>query len=216
MKHPGAISIHGLGVFLAIAGSLVLTDGAAEDQPPGDTGTHSSFYTYSDDWAIVSAPPPPGPYQSVNVDPRIPGQEDVRTPYGSSLDTPRVQSEQLPGDFTGAPPSAGIPARPMAPGAYTGQESSGNQPPPGYYRSQGYNQSWPAPVQDYSGSYGYPPSGDSRYGYAPSPWYNTPGQRSEDDIPPPPLYNGMTGPPSPVYRNRPTPDQPYRRGSGAQ
>jgi len=208
MKHHGAISIHCLGVFLAIAGSLVLTDVVSEDQPPGDTGTQSSPYSYSNDWAIVSAPPPPGPYQSVNVDPRIPGQEDLRIPFGSGLDTPRAKSEQLPGDFMGAPPSAGTPARPMAPGAYTGQEPSGNEPPPGYYRSQGNNQSWTAPVQDYTGSYGYPSSVDSRNGYAPSPWYNSPGQRSEDEVPPPPLYNGRIVPPSP--------DQLYRRGSGAQ
>lgn len=33
-----------------------------------------------DDWSIVSAPPPPGPYRSVNIDPRIPGQDAVSVP----------------------------------------------------------------------------------------------------------------------------------------
>ena len=25
-------------------------------------------FTYTDDWAVVSAPPPPGPYRAVNID----------------------------------------------------------------------------------------------------------------------------------------------------
>ncbi len=208
MKHHGAISIHCLGVFLAIAGSLVLTDVVAEDQPPGDTGTQSSSYSYSNDWAIVSAPPPPGPYQSVNVDPRIPGQEDLRIPFGSGLDTPRAQSEELPGDFMGAPPSAGTPARPMAPGAYTGNEPSGDKSPPGTTDRKAITRAGPHRSRIIRVHMVTRPQAIRVNGYAPSPWYNSPGQRSEDEVPPPPLYNGRIVPPSP--------DQLYRRGSGAQ
>jgi len=30
-------------------------------------------FKYSDEWSLVSAPPPAGPYQPVNIDPRVPG-----------------------------------------------------------------------------------------------------------------------------------------------
>jgi hypothetical protein len=46
----------------------------AEDQPLQDEEEFKPF-VYTDDWALVSAPPPPGPYQSVNIDPRVPGQD---------------------------------------------------------------------------------------------------------------------------------------------
>jgi hypothetical protein len=211
----GAVVRHCLGAFLAIAGGLVLIDAVADDQPSGESDQQTSSYIYSDDWAIVSAPPPPGPYQSVNVDPRIPGQEDVITPFVSGFTAPPESGEQLPDDFMGAPPAAGIPS-PEVPGAYPRQESFGNQPPPGYYRSRGYKQNWPTPGQNYRGPYGYPPSGNTRYGYPPSPWNNPPVQRAEDDVPPPPVYNRMAVPPPPAYRYGPAPDQGYRRGIGSQ
>jgi hypothetical protein len=215
MKHHGAVARHCLGMLLAIAGNLVLTDAVMADQQPGDTEIQSSFYTYHDDWAIVSAPPPPGPYQSVNIDPRIPGQEDVITPFVSGFNEPPTLGEHLPNDFMGAPPAAGNPSQ-SAPAAYPRQESFGHEPPPGYYRSRGYDQNRSAPVQDYRGPYGYPQSGDYRYGYTSSPWSNQPLQRPEDEVPPPPVYNRMAAPPPPVYRSGPAPDQYYRRGTGTQ
>lgn len=215
MSHLGAVSRHCLGALLAIAGGLTLIIAVAADQPPGETDMQSSFYTYHDDWAIVSAPPPPGPYQSVNVDPRIPGQEDVRTPFVSGFNAPTALDKGLPGDFMGAPPAAGTPSS-AAPSTYSSQESFGQEPPPGYYRSRGFNQNRPAPVQDYREPYGYPRSGNSRYGYRPSPWSNPPVQRTEDEIPSPPVYNRMVAPPPPGYRSGPTPDQGYRRGTGTQ
>jgi hypothetical protein len=211
----GALVRHCLGAFLAIAGGLVLIDAVAEDQPSGVSDMQTSSYTYSDDWAIVSAPPPPGPYQSVNVDPRVPGQEDVRTPFMSGFTAPSASDAQLPDDFMGAPPAAGVPS-PEAPGADSRQESFGNQPPPGYYRSRGYNQNRPAYGQDYRAPYGYPPSGNPRYGYPSSPWDNPPVQRAEDEVPPPPAYNRMFAPPPPAYRYGPASDQGYRRGTGSQ
>jgi hypothetical protein len=202
-------------VLLAIAAGLSLFDAVAEDQTPGESEVQSSMFTYHDDWAIVSAPPPPGPYQSVNIDPRIPGQEDVRTPFVSGFDAPPALGEPLPGDFMGAPPAAGTPTS-TAPGAYPRQKSYGHEPPPGYYRPRGYTQNRPAPVQDSRGSYGYPRSGYSPYGYTPAPWSNPPVPRAEDEVPPPPVYNPMAIPPSPAYRGRPAPDQVYRRGTGTQ
>lgn len=215
MKHHGAVARHYLGVFLAITGGLVLIDAAAADQQPADTEIQSTFYTYHDDWAIVSAPPPPGPYQSVNIDPRIPGQEDVITPFVSGFNEPPTPGEQLPEDFMGAPPAAGSPSQ-AASAAYPAQKSFAYEPPPGYYRSRGYSQNRPAPVQNYRGPYGYQQSGNSRYGYTPSPWSNPQRQRPEDEVPPPPVYNRMAAPPPPVYRSGPAPDQFYRRSTGSQ
>jgi hypothetical protein len=215
MKHHGAVARHYLSVFLAITGGLVLIDAVAADQQPADTEIQSSFYTYHDDWAIVSAPPPPGPYQSVNIDPRIPGQEDVIAPFVSGFNEPPTMGEQLPDGFMGAPPAAGT-ASQAAPAAYPGQKSFGHEPPPGYYRSRGYNQNRSAPAQDYRGPYGYQQSGNYRYGYTPSPWSNQQLQRLEDEVPPPPVYKRMTVPPPTVYRNGPAPGQFYRRGSGTQ
>lgn len=208
MRHH-TVLLRCFGVFLGIAGAMVVIDAVAEDQPLTAAEPQSTYYTYSDDWAIVSAPPPPGPYQSVNVDPRIPGQADVRTPFPSGFETPPVQGGQPLGDFSmGAPPAAGS-ATPTPPDANSRPDSYGREsPPPGYYSSGGYNQSWPAPVQNYPRSYGYPRSGYPSYGYAPSPWNNPPGQRTEEEVPPPPAYNPMVAPPAP--------DQLYRRGSGAQ
>jgi hypothetical protein len=215
MRHH-TLSLRCLGVLLGIAGALAVSDAIAEQQPPTATEPQSTYYTYSNDWAIVSAPPPPGPYQSVNVDPRIPGQEDVTTPFVGGVEPPPVQGEQQPGDFAvGAPPAAGS-STPTPPAAYSGQKPYVQEPPPGYYRSPGNNQSWPAPVRNYQQSYGYPRSGYPRYGYAPSPWTNPPAQRTEEEVPPPPAYNQMSVPPVPDYRNGPTPDQFYRRGSGTQ
>mgnify|MGYP000231716245 CR=1 FL=1 len=46
-------------------------------QLPGITGAQEPPFTYNDDWSLVSAPPPPGPYQAVNIDPRVPGQDAI-------------------------------------------------------------------------------------------------------------------------------------------
>ena len=215
MRCHGAVVRHCLGAFLAIAGGLVLIDAVAEDQPYGISDMPTSSYTYSQDWAIVSAPPPPGPYQSVNVDPRIPGQEDVIIPFVGGFTAPQGSGEQLPDDFMGAPPAAGVPST-EAPDAYSRQQSFGNQPPPGYYRSRGANQNWHAHGQDYRGGYGYPPSGNPRYVYPSSPWNNPTIQRAEDEVPPPSMYNRMYAPPPPAYPYGPASDQGYRRGTGTQ
>jgi hypothetical protein len=215
MSQHGAVSRHCLCALLAIAGGLPLIVAVAADQPPGETEIQSSFYTYHDDWAIVSAPPPPGPYQSVNVDPRIPGQEDVVTPFASGFNAPPALGEQLPGDFMGAPPAAGTRSS-AASGTYSRQESIAHEPPPGYYRSRGFNQNRPAPIQEYRAPYDYPRPANSRYGYTPSPWNYPPVQRAEDEVPPPPVYNRMLAPPPPVYSSGPASDQGYRRGTGTQ
>ncbi len=56
-------------------------------------------FTYSDEWSVVSAPPPSGPYRVVHVDPRVPGQ-GITPPVTSSFEMadPALPSlDELPG-----------------------------------------------------------------------------------------------------------------------
>ena len=204
MKHHGAVARHCLGVFLAIAGGLVLIDAIAADQQPGEAEIQSSFYTYHDDWAIVSAPPPPGPYQSVNVDPRIPGQEDVRTPFLSGFNQPPrpwvsncrmtswvLRQLQVPRHQRFPVPIPDRSLLAMNPLPDTTDPADITRTGPHRFRITGGD---PTGIRDQA---------ISRYGYTPSPWSNPP--LPEDAVPPPP-----------VYRNGPVPDQFYRRGTGTQ
>lgn len=214
---PGALSVCRYRLVLVVAMALSSAYAFSAEQTPAAADSQSTFYTYHDDWAIVSAPPPPGPYQAVNVDPRIPGQEDVMSSFAPGVDSgPPGAGDQLPEDYMSAPPAAGIPSR-AGSSPYPGQGSFAVEPPPGYYSSRGFGMRRSAPVPEYPNpDYRYPQSGSPRYGYGPSPWSNAPGQRSEDEVPPPPLYNRMAAPPPPGYRAGPPPDQGYRRGIGSQ
>ena len=56
-------------------------------------------FTYSDEWSVVSAPPPSGPYRVVHIDPRVPGQW-VTPPVTSSFemaDPAILPLDELPG-----------------------------------------------------------------------------------------------------------------------
>lgn len=64
MKHFAQSS-----VVVAVAVILSSSCAFAEESPPP--------FHYSDDWTLVSAPPPTGPYRSVYIDPRIPGAGTV-------------------------------------------------------------------------------------------------------------------------------------------
>jgi hypothetical protein len=48
-------------------------------------------FKYSDEWSLVSAPPPAGPYQPVNIDPRVPGPGTIPE---VPLALPRLQAAQ--------------------------------------------------------------------------------------------------------------------------
>jgi hypothetical protein len=217
MSHRGAVSRHRYGLLLVITAGLAPAVAVSTDLPPANAEHQSSYYTYDSDWAIVSAPPPPGPYQSVNIDPRVPGQEDVIPSFAGDFGAPPSGSEQTPGSFPGEPPAAGPSPAGTGPAAYPGRSSFDYEPPPGYYGSRGFGMRRSAPVQEYrSPYYGYPQPGRTPYGYAPSPWSNVPAPPVEDEVPPPPAYNQMAAPPTPGYRGRPAPDLGYRRGTGTQ
>ena len=215
MSQPVVLFRRSCGLILAIAAALATAVAVSADQPPAEAQNQASYYTYHKDWAIVSAPPPPGPYQSVNLDPRIPGQEDIMPSFAGAFTAPPSASEPVPENFLDEPPAAG--PSPAGAGTYTGRGSFDYQPPPGYYRSRGYGMRESAPVQRYREPYyEYPQSAFPRYGYAVPPWRDAPVQRTEDEVPPPSVYNRMVSPPPPGYRGEPIPDQGYRRGTGRQ
>lgn len=54
-----------LQLAIALAATALLPAAHARDA--------ETQFKYSDEWSLVSAPPPAGPYQPVNIDPRVPG-----------------------------------------------------------------------------------------------------------------------------------------------
>lgn len=148
-------------------------------------------FTYSEDWGLVSAPPPPGPYQAVNIDPRVPGQDTI-PPMSTDVETVEGWAE-MPADIHAAPPAAGNPASVPAmepplqhgpaghvpapvPGTFDGRM----QQPPGYPFPQPTGMSAPEPYTNYGNM---PPSG----------YYRSPAVQMEEEVPPPPVYDAMTG-----------------------
>lgn len=183
----------GITLWLATAGCMSV---CYAEVPAGDNATAQvAGYRYSDDWKIVSAPPPPGPYETVNVDPRVPGQ-DITRPVPRDVMT-LDPTESMPGELGQiAPPAAGRPddaqqtrsrqalTPPPPAGAYGWQERR-SAPAAGYGRG-GYT--------NYPRQYSYPGYGqgnrqDYGRGYNPGYGYSYPGQYAPGlprDIPPPP------------------------------
>ena len=162
------------GVILLIPLLQAAPVAVAEDAP----------FTYSEDWSLVSAPPPPGPYQAVNIDPRVPGQ-DATPPITTDVES--LQGwEQISDEMEAYPPAAGSPALPPAAELPIQQQVPGNYVPapvPGTYESQLQRPPGiPGPGQ-YSTYRDMPPSG----------YYNPPAVQVEQEVPPPPVYDAMTG-----------------------
>jgi hypothetical protein len=169
----------------------------ASDNLPEATTIQPPEFKYNDDWALVSAPPPPGPYQSINVDPRVPGQESNLPPPTTGLTShPPVTAQQLQGRVGELPPpGAGEPGQPpMAHGSPARQVPYSYSRPPAYPMPRERWQGGSLPGQDY---YRPPPSPYTGYqgpGYAASPWSSTPPAPAEEEVPPPPVYDRMTTP----------------------
>lgn len=145
-----------------------------------DTGGQS--FTYVDDWETVSAPPPPGPYRSINLDPRIPGQGAASSFAMEPPAMPRSNRSPaaMPAPAAGAraeqPPVTrreAVNVRPPVPGPY-------NRPPQGY----------PQGVSPYRGPMGYP---GHRNMPPPGTYYGRGMQRRQPEVPPPPVYDAMMG-----------------------
>lgn len=166
---------------------------------PAMASAEDAPFTYSNDWRLVSAPPPPGPYNAVNIDPRVPRQEAI--PPMTTGSTPQPSWEPLPAEVISNPPAAGWPQ--YHPGSQPPQpelpEDEMPAPLPGAY--QGH---MPAPP-----GYGAPPSGfapppgqPSAYGnIPPSGYYQQPSTQDEQEVPPPPVYDALTGESGDVYRS---------------
>jgi hypothetical protein len=159
---------------------LVLTTSVIRADDPGQE------YTYNDDWAIVSAPPPPGPYQGINLDPRIPGQEDNVQSHMMAPAQPLQQADRMMGRFMNAPPpAAGQPSIP----AQRPVQAARQLPSRHHYRPQHLPRGY---------GYGY---GSRMPGPGASPpalsqgWGRGPADKMEERVPTPAEYNRMTAPP---------------------
>ena len=184
-----------LGITLWLATAGLMTVSFAEVSAGDGLTAQAAGYRYSDDWNIVSAPPPPGPYETVNVDPRVPGQ-DITRPV--PRDVMRVDpAESMPTELGQmAPPAAGQSADPQQPRS---RKAFTPPPPAGAYGWQG-RRSAPSSgygrrdYTNYPRHYSYPGYGqgyrqDYGRGYTPGYGYSYPGQHATDapqDIPPPP------------------------------
>ena len=174
-----------------------------------DPVVESPNYTYSEDWAVVSAPPPPGPYRAVNLDPRIPGQ-DMLPLLPVEQETTTVASEmpavEMPIEvLESKPPAAGMPVMlesEEAPVAELNSRKAALPPPvPGQYNRMMptyNNQARPRyPVRTgYPGYRNMPPMGYygmpvPRFPQKGFPQQGFPQQGYSQQVPPPPVYDAM-------------------------
>jgi len=130
----------------------------------------------SGDWSLVSAPPPPGPYRSVNLDPRVPGAEGIPMIGIAPVFTQSVESREpvTPDVATAAGGQANYQTQmkrlpPQVPGRY---QSLRPRPP--------VNARYPAQVGRQN--YGMMPP----HGYFPTHPY-----QAGEAVPPPPVYDAM-------------------------
>lgn len=188
--------------------SLILMTAAAL----ADESAPNTEFTYTDDWAVVSAPPPPGPYRAVNIDPRVPGVDAIPP---LSIDTVTPPAEHvIPAGALANPPAAGIPASRQpadTPASALGAQQRA-QPDipartqrvapsaPGYY--------YPAPSRYPAQSYSVPPAAPAAYpGYRNQPaygYYGAPAYRQgQQQVPPPSVYDSTRRNPYPAGTGTP-------------
>lgn len=140
-------------------------------------------FTYTDDWSLVSAPPPPGPYSAIHIDPRVPGQDSLPPLPGGQ---PPQLWEEVEEKTAATPPGAGVPDTAsrdepvqQMPGRHVRpqtrmrpQQPAYRYPVPGHYPGRS---NYPAyrdmPPQGYYGSVPYP--------------------SQTEEVPPPPVYEDM-------------------------
>lgn len=185
------------GISVTLMLLLVAMPARSEEATPPMT------FTYSDNWSKVSAPPPSGPYRSIHIDPRVPGQGSL-PPLPGAVQPPQTW-EEVQAETESSPPGAGTPAvvvqdeplqqlrapevrsygrmRPRQP-AYS-YPDRGGYPDHGYYPNRpqrpdyrDYRSRPPADYQDYRSR---PPAG----------YYGAPARRQEQEVPPPPVYDAM-------------------------
>jgi len=157
-----------------------------------DESVPDSAFTYTDDWAVVSAPPPPGPYRPVNIDPRVPGADAI--PPLSMDEVTMPARNDIPAEALANAPAAGIPATRLpqeSPASALDTQSpaparAGQVPPsPSRYY-------YPAPPRYPAQTRSAPPSGYPVYRNQPNYGYGSPTYRQEQQqVPPPPVYDSF-------------------------
>jgi hypothetical protein len=152
-----------------------------------DAVAEARDYNYSENWAVVSAPPPSGPYRTVNLDPRIPGQDVLRLPVkGPAIAAvSELPTDSIPVEVLENPPAAGMPVSPesgQSPDADLNTAGTALPPPiPGRYKRM-------MPADNYPTSPGYP----VRAGFPPpTGYYGAAVPRTPQQVPPPPVYDAM-------------------------
>ena len=152
----------------------------------------ATAFNYTDGWEMVSAPPPPGPYRVVNLDPRIPGQDVVPL---MPVEEPPVAAnagsvDAMPAGVLENPPAAGTPAMQTAPDGPAASVGRAAPQFPGPARG-------PARMMQAPPTFGYPapPRGYSGYpgsrNMPPMGYYGAPARRPPQQVPPPPVYDAM-------------------------
>lgn len=191
MIRKTSISGSSIAVCLAVTAGFGLTSVFAEEAAETAPQAMQSEFTYSDDWAIVSAPPPPGPYNSVNLDPRIPGQEDNIGPDMGMRVPPVMSEDRIVDEMVAAPPAAGQPAIETRRPARAARQMPYRAPP-----MYGYG-GMPARTRpDWS-------MAPRTHNYPPTVWGADPGSGAvEEEVPPPPVYDRMIGSPPGPYDGR--------------
>jgi hypothetical protein len=192
-----------------VSGPVVLSILLVTATVLADESAPTTEFTYTDEWAFVSAPPPPGPYRAVNIDPRVPGVDTLPPLSMGAVTKPPM--DYIPADMMANPPAAGIPATPVsrdkpasaagiqrtAPPALPGQPERMAPYPPGHY--------YPAQPRFPAQTYSAPPAGypgyrnQPTYGYYGSPAY----PQEQQQVPPPPVYDSMMRNPHPTGRGTP-------------
>jgi len=170
---------------------LMLVYGAVVNAETGmDASETQGGFQYSEDWQQVSAPPPPGPYQAVTLDPRIPGQKFVLPP---SRPVTTATSPPISAIRSNHPQEQGQSQIP--PIQRSSEQFEQNQRPENWQLPRGaspygrptappYNYAYPPryPVAPRYGAYRYPAMPFGPYGYPGGYQGRVPGNQ---DIPPP-------------------------------
>jgi hypothetical protein len=195
MRRKTRRSILTIAVCLTVPASFSMAPAYAEgDAGESDPQAMQSGFVYNDDWAIVSAPPPPGPYNPVNLDPRIPGQEDnIGTELSSHGSPPAMSPDRITEHMAADPPAAGQPVIESRPPAWTARQAPYSAPP--VYRAPpvyGYGRT-PPRVQSPWSAAPYPQS------FPPAGWTGPGPGAFEEEVPPPPVYERMNRPPTGPY-----------------
>jgi hypothetical protein len=180
-----------------VSGSVVLSLLLVTAPVLADESAPDSAFTYTDDWAVVSAPPPPGPYRAVNIDPRVPGMDAI-PPLSMEKVTLPVRND-IPAEALASAPAAGIPATRLPQGrpataldthssaqAVTPARAGQRPPSPSPYY-------YPVPPRYPAQTRSVPLPGYRAYRNQPNYGYGSPTYRQgQQQVPPPPVYDAAT------------------------